>query len=328
MTTAKAKVAFLGGPRYGATSGPRWVAQAPDDLEVFTVDWTLPEEEKIRLCRDVQAIILIDEVIDIGFLKSCPKVKFVQSGSAGNEMVDLKALGEMGIPVANNGGSNANSMAEKTIGLMIAVCRNLMNQWHNVHNERRWNQGLARLPAIEITGRTVGIVGLGRIGKHVARLLRGFDTRTVYYETAEVPLDVQQELKAEPVSFEELLRESDFVSLHVPLLSTTRKMIGERELEMMMPTAYLINTCRGGVVDEQALYKALINKSIAGAALDVTDPEPPSPDNPLFDLDNVIITPHSGGTLESQQRGTEFVFGNIRRVLSGEAPLALITAED
>jgi D-3-phosphoglycerate dehydrogenase len=105
-------------------------------------------------------------------------------------------------------------------------------------------------------------------------------------------------------------------------------MIGERQLQMMKPTAYLINTCRGGVVDEEALFTALKDKEIAGAALDVTDPEPPSADNPLFDLDNVIITPHTGGTLESQQRGTEFVLANIRRVLSGEPPLAVITAEN
>ena len=328
MTIAKPKVAFLAGPRYGPTSGPRWVSQAPPDLDVLVVDAALPEEEKIRLCTEVQAIIVVDETVDFDFLRSCHNVKLVQSASAGNEMLDLVALGEMGIPVANNGGSNANSMAEKTIGLMIAVCRNLMNQWYNVHKERRWNQGLASLPAIEITGRTVGIVGLGRIGKNVARLLRGFDTRTIYYDSLEVPRNVQEELNAEPVSFEGLLRESDFVSLHVPLLSATRKMIGERQLQMMKPTAYLINTCRGGVVDEEALFTALKDKEIAGAALDVTDPEPPSADNPLFDLDNVIITPHTGGTLESQQRGTEFVLANIRRVLSGEPPLAVITAEN
>ena len=297
-------------------------------MDAFVVDAELPEEEKIRLFKDVQVMVTPNEGVDFGFLRSCPSLKLIQSGSAGNDLLDLKLFAELGIPVADNGGSNANAMAEKTIGLMIGICPNLMSQWHNVHKERRWNEGLSSPPGIEITGRTVGIIGLGRIGKNVARLLRGFDTRTIYYDSMEVPGDVQKELKAEPASFEVVLSQSDFVTLHVGLTSRTRKLIGERELGMMMLTAYLINTWRGEVVDEPALFRALQDKAIAGAALDVTDPEPPSPDNPLFDLDNVVITPHSGATRESQERQREFVIGNIRRVLSGEPPLSVITAVD
>ena len=328
MATARPKIGFLAGPRFGRASGPRFVSQAPPDLDAFVVDAELPDEEKIRLFEGVQVLVTPNEGVDFGFLRSCPSVKLIQSGSAGNDLLDLKLFAELGLPVADNGGANANAMAEKTIGLMLGVCRNLMNQWHNVHKDRRWNEGLSRPPGIEITGRTVGIIGLGRIGKNVARLLRGFDTRTIYYDSMEVPKEVQEELKAEPASFEAVLSQSDFVTLHVALTSSTRRLIGQRELGMMRPDAYLINTCRGEVVDEPALYRALTDKTIAGAALDVTDPEPPSPDNPLFDLDNVVITPHSGATIESQQRQYEFIFGNIRRVLAGEPPLSVITGED
>ena len=327
MTTARPKVAFLAGPRFGRASGPRFASYAPPDLDVFVVDAELPEEEKIRLFKDVQVLVTPNEGVDFSFLRSCPSVKLIQSGSAGNDLLDLKLFAEIGITVADNGGANANAMAEKSIGLMIAICRNLMGQWHNVHKERRWNEGLTAPPGLEITGRTVGIIGLGRIGKNIARLLRGFDTRTIFYDSMEVPRDVQEELKAEPASFEAVLRESDFVTLHVALTSRPRKLIGERELRMMKPTAYFINTCRGEVVDEPALYKVLKDNAIAGAALDVTDPEPPSADNPLFDLDNVIITPHSGATYDSQERQREFIFGNIRRVLAGEPPLSVITGE-
>ena len=132
-------------------------------------------------------------------------------------------------------------------------------------------------------------------------------------------------MNAQPVPFEELLTQSDIVSLHVPLTSSNREMIGERELELMKSTAYLINTSRGRLVDEKALYQALKNKRIAGAALDVLEEEPPSPDNPLFDLDNVVITPHMAAfSHETYVRYANFAYANIKRALAGEPPESLI----
>ncbi len=195
--------------------------------------------------------------------------------------------------------------------------------------QRQWKGDLARFEIFEITNKTVGIVGLGRIGKQVAKRLKGFDTRTIYYDVVNIPEETQHELNAEPVAFEELLKESDIVSLHVPLNRQTRAMISHSELEMMKPTCYLSNACRGPVIDEQALYQALKDERIAGAGLDVLEKEPTPEDNPLFELENVVITPHmAGSSHETDLRAGDFAYSNIKRVLSGERPESLITLED
>ena len=231
----------------------------------------------------------------------------------------------MGIAIATDGGRNAIAVAEQAIALMITICTKMMLQWQTAMKDRRWQSGIVGGDMVEITNKTVGIVGLGHIGKPVAKRLKGFDTRTIYYDIVEIPLEVQQELNAQPVPFEELLTQSDIVSLHVPLTSSNREMIGERELELMKSTAYLINTSRGRLVDEKALYQALKNKRIAGAALDVLEEEPPSPDNPLFDLDNVVITPHMAAfSHETYVRYANFAYANIKRALAGEPPESLI----
>jgi len=302
---------------------------APPDFEVVLVDNNLSDAEKIPLCKDADAIITVPADVSTEILAHCPKVKLIQTLSAGYDRLDVKAIGEMGIPIANNGGANAIAVAEQTIALMISVSKRMMLQWHNAAKERRWRQGLTGLHLEEVTGKTVGIVGLGRVGKQVAKRLKGFDTRTIYYDIVEMTPEIEQELNAQPVPFEELLRQSDIVTLHVPLMRRTRGMIGERELAMMKPTAVLINACRGPVVNEKALYRALRAGRIAGAGLDVLEEEPTPADNPLFQLDNVVITPHMAGwSDETNLRAAEFAFSNIRRVLAGQPPESLVTPED
>jgi phosphoglycerate dehydrogenase-like enzyme len=302
------------------------LAQAPDDLEVTVVDAALSEAEKIDLCREADAIISSD--ISVNVLKECPNVKLIQTLSAGYDRLDLETILEMGIPVANNGGANAISVSEQTIALMISISRNLMAQWDSTTRQRQWRGALYQTELSELTDKTVGIVGLGRIGKHVAKRLTGFDTRTIYYDVIDIPQDIQRELKAKPGPFDELLESSDIVSLHVPLTRRTRGMMSDREFEMMKPTAFLINACRGPVVDEAALYRALTEGKIAGAGLDVLEVEPTPPDNPLFDLDNVVITPHMAGQSgETALRAATFACANILRVLSGAEAESLVTPE-
>ena len=302
------------------------LAQAPDDLEVTVVDPALSEAEQIDLCRDADAIISSD--ISVNVLKECHNVKLIQTLSAGYDRLDLETILEMGIPVANNGGANAISVSEQTIALMISIGRNLMAQWDSTTRQRQWRGALYQTKLSELTDKTVGIVGLGRIGKHVAKRLTGFDTRTIYHEVIDIPQDIQRELKAEPVPLDELLETSDIVSLHVPLTRRTRGMMSDREFEIMKPTAFLINACRGPVVDEAALYRALTEGKIAGAGLDVLEVEPTPPDNPLFDLDNVVITPHMAGqSVETALRAANFACANILRVLSGEEAESLVTPE-
>ena len=320
-----AKVAFLTNTRERAEF---MIGLAPPELEITLVDSTLPDDEKIPLCRDADVIVMIPAEGSVNLIRNCPKLKLIQTLSAGYDRLDVGAIGEMGIPIANNGGANAIAVAEQTVALMIAVSKKLMVQWHSAVNERAWRGDMTGMNMMEVTGKTVGIVGLGRVGKQVAKRLKGFDTETIYYDIVERPEEVQRDLDAHPVAFGELLGRSDIVSLHVPLTPRTRGMVGESELEMMKPTAFLVSTCRGPVVDEAALYQALKNQRIAGAGLDVLEEEPTPADNPLFELDNVVITPHLAGlTYETFVRSAEFAYANIKRVMAGETPESLITPD-
>jgi len=299
---------------------------APDNVDVTVVDRTLPAAEQIQLCRDADAIISSEVTTEV--LRQCPNVKLIQTLSAGYDRMDLETILEMGIPVANNGGANAISVSEQTLALMIGISRNLMAQWDTTTRQRQWRGDLYQTDLSEVTDKTVGIIGLGRIGRQVAKRLTGFDTHTIYYDIEDIPQDVQQAVKAEPVGFDELLATSDIVSIHVPLTRRTRGMMSDREFDLMKPSAFFINLCRGPVVDEAALYRALTEGKIAGAGLDVLEVEPTPADNPLFDLDNVIITPHMAGqSQETALRAAHFAYGNILRVLNGEEAESLVTPE-
>ena len=302
------------------------VGQAPAEFEVTVVDPGLSDAEKIELCKDADAIISTDVSTDV--LRQCPKVKLIQTLSAGYDRLDLSAILEMGIPVANNGGANAIAVAEHTIALIINVGKRLMLQWDSTTKRREWRGALYLEDLQELTDKTVGIVGLGRIGRHVAKRLTGFDTRTIFYDIVDIPEDVQKELKVEPAEFDDLLRESDIVSMHVPLTRRTRGMLSDREFDLMKESAILINACRGPVVDEAALYRALQEGKIAAAGLDVLEAEPTPEDNPLLDLDNVVVTPHMAGqSQETNLRAATFAYGNIMRVLQGEEAESLVTPE-
>ncbi|UCD56361.1 MAG: lactate dehydrogenase, partial [Candidatus Hydrogenedentota bacterium] len=177
----------------------------------------------------------------------------------------------------------------------------------------------------ELWKKTVGIVGLGRIGKEVARRLVGFDVTTLYNDILEFPPELEKELHVKRVSFDELLRESDVVTMHVPLTDLTRDMIGAKQFEMMKTTALFLNAARGEVIDEAALVEALNRGIIAGAAIDVFKQEPPSPDSPLLKADNIVLTPHNAGvTREVSMRFLKESFDNFKRVASGQAPLNVI----
>lgn len=240
------------------------------------------------------------------------KLKLIQLMSAGYEHVDLDLAKRYGIPVAHFGGSNASVVAEHTIMLILGLYRHLLQLDQNVRGGV-WRGGE---PAMrELRGKRVGVVGMGFIGREVARRLHAFDAEVVYFSRTPgrdfVPLD-------------ELLRRSDVVSLHVSLTSKTRGLIGARELTLMKPGALLINTSRGAIVDQPALFDALQRGVIAGAGLDVLDPEPPDTASPLLQLPNVLLTPHNAGSAtEVWPRVVATCFANIERVASGEPPLHL-----
>jgi phosphoglycerate dehydrogenase-like enzyme len=265
------------------------------------------------------------EGMDHEFYRLAPRLKLIQLVSAGYDRLDLDAARKAGVPVANNGGSNSVAVAEHTVMLMLAVLRKLAWQHANVA-AGKWRVGdFAETRLYELAGKTVGIVGLGTIGKKVARRLRGFDVQILYYDIVRLSEDQEDALGVRFALFDELLRAADVVTLHVPLNDVTRAMIGARELGLMKASAVLINTCRGPVVDEAALHQALTSRRIAGAGLDVMVEEPPRPGHPLFALDTVTFTPHTAGpTWENWTKAFRNAFDNIQRVAAGREPLWVI----
>ncbi|PYO55107.1 MAG: lactate dehydrogenase [Candidatus Rokuibacteriota bacterium] len=259
------------------------------------------------------------------FYRGAPRLKLIQLISAGYDRLDVEAARQARVPVANNGGANSVAVAEHTLMLILAVHKRLASHHNNVV-AGKWRVGdLGEQRVYELAGKTLGIVGLGTIGKKVARRAPAFDMRVQYYDIVRLSEDQEDALGVRFALFPELLRTSDVVSLHVPLNTATRNMMGAREFALMKESAILINTCRGPVVDEAALHQALTTRQIAGAGLDVMVQEPPPADHPLLRLDNITITPHlAGPTWENWTKAFRNGFDNIQRVAAGRTPLWII----
>jgi len=259
------------------------------------------------------------------FFRAAPKLRLIQLISAGYDRLDLEAARKAKVPISNNGGANAISVAEHTILLVLAVLKRLVWQ-HNHVVAGRWRVGnFDELGIYEASGKTLGIVGLGNIGKKVARRAQVFGMDVQYYDVLRLTEDQEDALGVRFVLFTELLRTSDVVTLHVPLNEATRNLISTRELAMMPRHAILINTCRGPVVDENALHQALTTKQIAAAGLDVMVEEPPKTDHPLFKLENITLTPHTAGpTWENWTRAFRNGYDNIQRVAKGGKPMWVV----
>ena len=258
------------------------------------------------------------------------KVRLIAQPSTGYDHIDIDACREKGIPVANIGGANAISVAEYTIMAALALLRRLIEA-HERTYEGEWPQWeLMDKGSYELYEKTWGIIGLGRIGREVAKRLKGFDVNIVYYDKVRYPEEVEKDLNVKYVELPKLLRTSDIISIHVPLTEETSGMIGEKELRMMRPTTILINPSRGEIVDENALARALKEGWIFGAAVDVYSDEPPGKEHPLIGLENVnlITTPHiAGASTESRQRIIMVTVENVVRVLKGEKPLNIVNME-
>ncbi len=253
------------------------------------------------------------------------KLKLIQRLGAGFDNVDLAAAKAHGVTVANIPGANSVAVAEHAIMVMIAMLKRF-TQAHNSMVAGEWKMSeLLLMGCFELWQKTVGIVGLGRIGKALAQRLTGFEVTTLYHDILSFPPELEKQLKVTKVPFEQLLAESDIVSLHVPLTEQTRNMMSTKQFEMMKSTAFFINSARGEVVDEAALVEALNRGIIAGAAIDAFKQEPPDPNSPLLKADNIILTPHNAGvTREVSMRFLTESFKNFERVAAGQAPLNII----
>jgi len=291
----------------------------PAGFELVVVDPGTPEFYKAA--ADAEYYMGLARAIGNEFFRAAPKLRLVQLLSAGYDRVDVEAARKAGVPVANNGGANAIAVSEHAMMLMLAVLKRLV-RFHNDIVAGKWRVGdHDQSRVFELPGKVLGIVGLGNIGKKVARRAAAFDMDIQYYDIARLTEDQEDALGVRFVLFAELLRTSDIVTLHVPLDDTTRNMMSTRELAMMKRSAILINTCRGGVIDEAALHRALTEGQIAGAGLDVMVEEPPKPNHPLLSLPNVTFSPHSAGpTWENWTARFRNGFDNIQRVAGGGRP--------
>ena len=294
-------------------------ALTPADFELLVVNPGTPEFYQVA--AEAEYFLGLARQMGGEFFRAAPKLRLVQLLSAGYDRVDIEAARKAGVPVANNGGANAIAVSEHTLMLMLAVLKRVV-RFHNDVVAGKWRAGDSPETRVyELAGRTLGIVGLGNIGRKVARRARAFDMRVLYYDIARLTLDEEDALGVQFALFTELLRTSDVLSLHVPLDDSTRAMIGAAQLALMKPTAIVVNTCRGPVIDEDALCAALQAGKIAGAGLDVFHDEPPARDHPLFSLPNVTLTPHSAGpTWENWTSRFRNGFDNIARVAAGNRP--------
>ena len=282
--------------------------------------WVEPDRWELEVSR-VDAVISRKGKITRQHLeKSGGRLKIIARTGVGVDpsRVDLEAAKEFRVWVTNMPGSNSVSVAELTFGQMIALARHTFAANRAV-NENRWSDYL-QFAGTELAGKTLGIVGMGNIGTRVAIRARAFEMHFLVYDPY-IPESHVTALGGKWVGLNDLLAESDFVTIHCPLIAETKGMIGEKEFALMKPAAYLINAARGGIVDEEALCRVLQDKKIAGAALDVVENEPPKKDHPLFRLDNVIFTPHIGAlTFEAAKRGEWGAAEEVIRVLEGKRP--------
>jgi len=271
---------------------------------------------------------MVTEKIDAELMDQGKDLRVVSSYSVGYDHISIPEATRRGIYVTNTPGVLTEATADLTWALLMTVARRIVEA-ENYLRQGKWRNWAPDLMlGADVHGMTLGIIGLGRIGAAVARRARGFDMRILYYDVIEPPAQLVAEVGARKVSLEKLLAESDFVTLHVPLTEETRHLINEKTLRMMKPTAYLINCSRGPIVDEPSLVKALKERWIAGAALDVYEQEPIDMKSPLLSLQNLVMVPHIGSaTTTSRAKMAELAARNLLLIFQGRTPLHLVNPE-
>ncbi len=264
-------------------------------------------------------LCLLTDRIDRTLLEAGQRLKAVSQMAVGYDNIEIAAATARGIPVGHTPGVLTEATADLTWALLLSASRRIVegDRFTRSGQWQTWEPDL--LLGADLTGATLGIVGLGRIGQAVARRARGFDMRVIYTSRQRCDLEVEQALGVEYRSLEQLLSTSDFVTIHTALTSETHYLFGDRQFQQMQPTAILINTARGSIVEPAALYRALQTGQIAAAAIDVTEPEPIPMDSPLLTLENLIVTPHIGSaSVKTRRKMAEMAIANLLAGLRGE----------
>lgn len=283
------------------------------------------QDDVLPAVRDADAVVyqLFPCRLTREILEGCGRLRVIGRIGIGMDQVDLAAAGDCGVTVVNAAGAQAAAVADHAMALMLCLARKVVASHTDlVAGERNppWHY-----MGCELAGKTLGIIGFGAIGRCLARRAHAFGMAVQAFDPY-VPPEVITQAGATPCGLGELLAGSDFVSIHVPLTGETAHLIGAAELAAMRPTAYLINTARGPIVDEAALVAALQDGAIAGAGLDVYEEEPLASGSPLLALDQVVLTPHiAGWAIEAQTRTQESVVKDVARVLRGETPISPVS---
>jgi len=289
--------------------------ETPDDIKLTFWD-ELEEADRTEKLAQAESILTATYIVNDEFMNRAPKLKIIQKMGVGTDNIDSLAAKKRGIIVGNVPGGNANGVAELTMGLILDVYRKISI----LDRESKlgiWSMWTYRNCSYEIKGKTHGIIGFGNIGQRVAELSKVFGTSLLYHSRTRATTDVEEKYDVTYMELEELLRESDIISIHVPLSKDTENWITAEKLALMKPSSVLINVGRGGVVNEIDLYKALSSGQLFGAGIDVWATEPFAKDNPLLSLNNVVATPHvGGGTVDAAVNIFQDSFKKIRCALS------------
>lgn len=291
------------------------------EADVWPEELPPPRDELLRRVEGMDGLLslLTDRIDDELLDRAGPQLRVVSNYAVGFDNVDVPACTARGIPVGNTPGVLTDTTADLAWALLMAAARRIGEGDRYVRADRWRTWGPMLLLGSDVHGATIGIVGFGRIGQAVARRANGFGMRILYHDLARAPEDVEHELGARFVDLDELLLESDFVSLHVNLTDVTRKLINRDRLATMKARAVLVNTSRGPVIDQAALFEALRDGVIGAAALDVTDPEPMRADDPLLTLDNCLVVPHiASASYATRGKMAEMAAANLLAGLRGE----------
>jgi lactate dehydrogenase-like 2-hydroxyacid dehydrogenase len=296
-------------------------------VEVNPYDRVLSREEIIEGLKGKEGLLcLLTDPIDADVIHSEPKLKMIASYAVGYNNIDIKAATKRGIPVSNTPGVLTDATSDMTWALLFSVARRIVEADKFTRAGKFQGWGPMLMHGQDVTNKTLGVVGAGRIGTAFALKSKGFNMNVLYVDEKKNET-LEKEVNAKKITFDELLKKSDFISLHVPLIPSTHHLIGEKELKMMKKNAVLINTSRGPVVDEQALVFALKEKQIFGAGLDVYEHEPEIAEE-LKKLDNVIIQPHSASaTVETRTKMAVMAAENMVAGLKGEIPTNCVNKE-
>ncbi len=298
------------------------------EVEVHPYDRPMEREELLRAITDKEGLLsMITDPVDEELLDRAPRLRMIAQFGVGYNNIDVKAATARGIPVSNTPGVLTDATADLAFALIMAVSRRVAEGDRLVRQKGFPPWAPFSFLGTDVSGKTLGIIGMGRIGQAMARRARGFGMTVIYHNRGRIGPAEEAELGAEYSDFKSLLARADMVSLHVPLSDETRHLIGPAELDLMKPTAFLINTSRGPVVDEAALCAALRKGRIAGAGLDVYENEPKLTPG-LTDLDRVVLLPHIGsGTIETRTRMARMAIDNLIAGLEGTRPPNLVNPE-